>query len=134
MKILMLNNISYSIIEDQYDRNGNKIIPNYSEKQLKNIIDVSKEEMTAIGRTKQYVDGKFIDYIPASKYQQEKKEILKWFELYDNQVLQYNRAIRLSIPYDEKYGSIVELDNTAVEKAARLNEVNNILETEYGIK
>lgn len=55
--------------------------------------------------------------------EQQIVEIEQWFEMYDNQVKQYNRCTRLNIPYDNKYGTIEELDKLAIEKAARLNEL-----------
>lgn len=65
------------------------------------------------------------ELIPEQIKEQEIAEIEQWFEMYDNQVKQYNRCVRLNIPYDNKYGTIEELDKLAVKKANRLNELKN---------
>jgi hypothetical protein len=51
----------------------------------------------------------------------EYDQLINWFTLYDQQVQQYNRAVRLNLPYDAKYGTIEELDAQAVINAQRLN-------------
>ena len=55
-------------------------------------------------------------------------QINNWFTVYDQQIQQYNRSIRLNIPYDAKYGTIEELDAQAVINAKRLNELRQELE------
>lgn len=60
-------------------------------------------------------------------YRKELMEIDAWFRMYDNQVLQYNRCMRLGITYDAKYGTIAELDAMAQEKAQRKNEIKELL-------
>lgn len=133
MKILMFGSVSHSGVQTKIDENGNEYIPEgfYTEEELKRIIDVSEDEEKSLGVTKQYVNGKFVDYIPPSVYEEEIKEINEWFKMYDNQVVQFNRCNRLNILYDEKYGSIEELDKKANENAKRLTELRNILKTEY---
>lgn len=47
-----------------------------------------------------------------------------WFEWYDNQICQYNRCVRLGIKFDK---DIVELDNEAEIKRARIQELERLL-------
>ena len=49
------------------------------------------------------------------------------FEVYDMQVKQYQRCVRLGQAYDCKYGTIIELDSIAEQKVRRINEIKNIL-------
>ena len=46
-----------------------------------------------------------------------------WFEWYDNQICQYNRCVRLGIKFDK---DIVELDNEATIKQARIREIREL--------
>ncbi len=63
------------------------------------------------------------------KKQQDYKELAdleKWFtEVYDAQIKQYNRCQRLGLEYDNKYGTIAELDNQATASAKRISELRN---------
>lgn len=52
----------------------------------------------------------------------------KWFEEYDIQIQQYNRAIRLNLPYDAKYGTIEELDAQAIINSQRISELRKQIE------
>ena len=52
----------------------------------------------------------------------EMAEILAWFEWYDNQVCQYQRAVRLGEDFDK---NIAELDAEAAEKQARIRELQS---------
>ncbi len=55
-------------------------------------------------------------------------QIEEWFvEVYDNQVKQYNRCVRTGHSFDNKYGTIEDLDNLAAENAARLCELRTLL-------
>lgn len=72
----------------------------------------------------------FIPYTEAElKERVERKELAdleKWFtEVYDAQVKQYNRCQRLGIAYDNKYGTIAELDNQATTNAKRISELRS---------
>lgn len=61
---------------------------------------------------------------------QELADLQEWFiTVYDNQVKQYERAIRLGTVYDEKYGTIEELDTLAAQKAARITEIRGLLDS-----
>lgn len=64
----------------------------------------------------------------------ERKELTfleKWFaEVYDVQVKQYDRCQRLGIEYDNKYGTIAELDEQAVTNAKRISEMRNKYQAE----
>lgn len=48
--------------------------------------------------------------------------------VYDLQVKQYQRCVRLGLPYDSKYGTIAELDNVAMQKATRIRELRTLLQ------
>jgi hypothetical protein len=60
-------------------------------------------------------------------YQAELKSLEQWFEMYDRQVQEYNRCVRLGLAYDAKYGSIEELDAKAVANAKRISEIRILL-------
>ncbi len=72
-------------------------------------------------------------YVPYTeeelKERAERKELVdleKWFtEVYDAQVKQYNRCQRLGVEYDNKYGTIAELDTKATVNAKRISELRN---------
>lgn len=132
MRCILKNKIEVQLIPIEYDKDGNEIpLPEQFDSEKENIIDVPDDILEQIGETKQYVDGEFIDYIPKEFYENQINEINEWFKLYDNQVLQYNRCQRLEIEYDEKYGSIEELDKLATENAKKLNELNKKINEEY---
>ena len=62
------------------------------------------------------------------KLKEELYTLEDWFKgIYDNQVKQYERALRLGAVYDEKYGTIEALDALAVQKAARITEIRELL-------
>lgn len=77
-------------------------------------------------------------YVPYTeselKERTERKELVdleRWFtEVYDAQVKQYERCKRLGIEYDNKYGTIEELDKQATANAKRISELRNI----YSVK
>lgn len=61
-------------------------------------------------------------------WRSELDSLKDWFNnIYDNQVKQYERCQRLGIAYDEKYGSILELDNLAQKNAKRISELKELL-------
>lgn len=52
-----------------------------------------------------------------------------WFsDIYDMQMKQYDRCVRLGIEFTSKYGTAEELDTQAVEKAARIKELRTLIE------
>lgn len=57
-------------------------------------------------------------------YRDDLISIEKWFDYYDQQVMQYNRCIRMGISYDK---DINELDNQAVLNANRITELRSLL-------
>lgn len=76
---------------------------------------------------KTVIVGKDVTWVCTDERQEKREQALKeiqeieqWFNEYDNQVKQYNRAMRLGVEYDGKLGSIEELDAQATEKAKRL--------------
>lgn len=76
--------------------------------------------------TKQEVKALFtsaeVEKISLSK---ELKELLNWFNEYDNQVKQYLRCVRLGIEFDK---NIADLDNQAKINQARISEIRKKLE------
>jgi hypothetical protein len=61
----------------------------------------------------------------------EISEINDWFNnIYDQQIKQAERAKRMGVLYDNKYGTVEELDALAVEKAIKLNQLRNELRIE----
>jgi hypothetical protein len=55
-------------------------------------------------------------------------EHVAWFnDIYDMQIKQAQRCERLGIAYDNKYGTVEELDQIAAQKVARINELKAIL-------
>lgn len=56
------------------------------------------------------------------------KELLAWFKnVYDPQIKQAERCKRLGIDYDNKYGTVAELDTLAEEKAKKIRELREDL-------
>lgn len=55
--------------------------------------------------------------------QSKLNNLIEWFTMYDQQVQQYNRAIRLNLPYDAKYGTIDELDAQATINSQQISEL-----------
>ena len=75
----------------------------------------------------QYVHGEFKYFDNGNATLQpiydEINELESWFIFYDRQVSQYHRAERLKLPYDNRYGTIEELDAQAEIKAQRIAEL-----------
>lgn len=61
------------------------------------------------------------------KLNNELVDLENWFTMYDNQIKQYQRCSRLNLSYDNKYGTIEELDEQAALKAARISEIRKLL-------
>lgn len=57
--------------------------------------------------------------------QAELEELYAWFVWYDNQVMQYNRAVRLGEAFDR---DMAEMDVEAKIKQAQIREIRGILE------
>ena len=118
-------------IEKHYDNNEKKdkfyrVLAVYPSggKDAEEIIDIPAKEA--------YDDYEDIQvYIPFTEQElkeradgKELAELKKWFiDIYDVQVKQYERCQRLGLPYDNKYGTIDELDEKANLNAARINEL-----------
>lgn len=86
--------------------------------------------LTASGYAWRVVDGKLINDIYDKSIADrqnacgELSELETWFtEIYDVQVKQYERCQRLGLKYDNKYGTIDELDAEAAKKAKRIKEL-----------
>lgn len=59
----------------------------------------------------------------------ELNELETWFSsVYDVQMQQYERCVRLGIEFTSKYGTVDELDAQAVTKAARIKELRAFIE------
>ena len=66
-------------------------------------------------------------YIPYTKEELlniELRNLMEWFEEYDNQVKQYERCVRLNIEFDK---DINELDRQATENQYRIREIRSQL-------
>lgn len=63
-----------------------------------------------------------------SPLKREMQELEQWFIMYDRQIQQYNRAIRLNLVYDAKYGTIEELDAQAALNSQRISELRKQIE------
>ena len=75
-------------------------------------------------------EAKLIKWFETNVYplQQELLQLEEWFMTYDMQVLQYNRSVRLNTPYDDKYGTIEELDTQAALNSQRISELRKQIE------
>ena len=68
------------------------------------------------------------DAATKQKHIEELAELETWFsDIYDMQMKQYERCMRLGIAFTSKYGTAEELDSQAVEKAARINELRALI-------
>ena len=62
------------------------------------------------------------------RLEKELATLEQWMtDVYDMQVKQYQRCVRLGIPYDCKYGTIIELDALAKEKSQRIKEIRLLI-------
>ena len=57
--------------------------------------------------------------------QEESMALYEWFSWYDNQVMQYTRAVRLGEVFDK---DMAALDEEASTRQARIREIREILE------
>ena len=95
-----------------------------------------------VDKLKAYINGEIVEienteYINSDEYKilqynKELRELYAWFEDYDLQVAQYNRAERLKetifLNIDGvEYGTIIDLDNEARNKQQRIRELRNLL-------
>ena len=119
----------------KYDKDGNIIYPDdwqvLSEEQVQGLAN----------KTLAWENGVLVEYAKTAdeilaevKQSQREKarnelfELQKWFTtIYDEQVKQAERCKRLGIDYDNKYGTLAELDTLAVEKSARIRELRIII-------
>lgn len=108
----------------RYQRNAS---PEFDEVVQYYINNPSKHVDTMIFQDQDIVLHKYdIEYIRPRK--QEIYQLEQWFITYDQQVQQYNRAVRLNLPYDAKYGTIEELDAQAVTNSQRISELRKQIE------
>lgn len=64
----------------------------------------------------------------AKRARAEIAELQAWLDkVYDAQIKQAQRCGRLGVPYDNKYGTVAELDTLAAEKAERIRELRESL-------
>jgi len=82
-----------------------------------------------------YIDNEFVldeekrnHTLSFKEMQSELYQLEEWFKWYDQQVIQYQRAMRLGIEFDK---DINELDAQAVETAARIKELRAFMGTPY---
>lgn len=107
MKVKILNNLSFQVFPITED-----------------MVDFPEEELMLIGKTKQFIDGKIVDYVDLHK---ELEDLIEWFEEYDNQVKQYERCQRLGVALDK---NIEELDTQATINQKRIANIRNLLKGE----
>lgn len=95
--------------------------------------EAQKTYSTRLGYAWRVVNGNLVNEVYDNSVLREQErnseieEIEKWFdEVYDMQIKQANRCQRLGIAYDDKYGTIEELDAEAVVKSARLTELRKL--------
>lgn len=68
------------------------------------------------------------DAATKQKYIEELVDLETWFsDVYDMQMKQYERCVRLGIEFTSKYGTVEELDAQAVTNAARINELRVLI-------
>lgn len=63
-----------------------------------------------------------------NNYSLELNDLYNWFKWYDTQIMQYNRDIRV---YQESNINLSQLDELAIEKANRIKEVKNLIQSTY---
>lgn len=118
----------------RYDGAGNPVYPDgwqfLTDEQVKGLED----------RTLAWENDKLVKYKETTAEKKEREleqkrlnaqaeitEILNWFnDVYDSQIKQAERCRRLGIEYDNKYGTVEELDKQAEIKAARIKELRAI--------
>ena len=118
----------------RYDGAGNPVYPDgwqfLTDEQVKGLE----------ARTLAWDNGELVPYIEttAESLERENKQleleaqaeiakILNWFtNVYDSQIKQAERCRRLGVDYDNKYGTVEELDKQAEIKAARIKELRAI--------
>mgnify|MGYP003296042387 CR=1 FL=1 len=87
------------------------------------------KQIAADARTK--TDAEILVEIAEEKAKRARAEIAKlqaWLDkVYDAQIKQAQRCERLGVPYDNKYGTVAELDTLAAEKAERIRELRESL-------
>lgn len=67
---------------------------------------------------------RFDEMVINEEYQKEFERLLAWFEYYDNQIMQYQRAVRMNIEFDK---DITELDIQAKINAEKINSLRDKL-------
>ena len=80
------------------------------------------------GKELKLIDGEVVavdhEVTERERLEIEMQELLNWFEEYDNQVKQYQRCVRLDLPFDK---DIESLDNQAHENQQRIAEIKQKL-------
>lgn len=119
----------------RYDSDGNPIYPDgwraLTDEQVEGlynkILAWDNGELVAYTETEEELQAKQKE-IERQALLEELKNLNKWFvEIYDNQIKQAERCKRLNIDYDQKYGTVEELDTLAVQNAARIQEIREEL-------
>ena len=119
----------------RYDNEGKPIYPDGWQV-------LSEEQVQGLAfKSLAWEDGKLVPYYKTSeeilaeineekkqKARKELHELETWFtNVYDAQIKQAQRCERLGVAYDNKYGTVAELDQIATEKATRIRELRAIL-------
>lgn len=122
----------------RYDKDNQPIYPN-------GWMILSDEQIEGLkNKTLAWENGELVPYTVTDEELQAKQDAFEretlfkelqslnlWFnDIYDAQIKQAERCIRLGVPYDNKYGTVEELDNLAVEKATRIRQLRILLNEE----
>lgn len=99
-KVAFCNANNYRIIEIEPDENGRRF--QIQDQPLQTIEESIRSQISALEN---------------------------WFaEIYDVQIQQYMRCQRLGIEYDNKHGTVSELDSEAIKNSERIKELRALLE------
>lgn len=120
----------------RYDNEGKPIYPEgwqyLTEEEVKGLAEKRlawAEDGTLVPYTK--TDAEILVEVAEEKAKRASAEIAElqaWLdEVYDVQIKQAQRCERLGVPYDNKYGTVAELDTLAAEKAGRIKELREAL-------
>ncbi len=81
--------------------------------------------------TVHYADGQFTftenGNAEKRKICDEIGELERWFAEYDRQIAQFQRAQRLGLEYDNRYGTVDELDAKAQQNAEKLTQLRAMI-------
>ena len=120
----------------RYDEQGKPIYPEgwryLTEEEVKGLADKTlawAEDGTLVPYTK--TEAEILVEVAEEKAKRARAEIAElqaWLDnIYDEQIKQAQRCERLGVAYDNKYGTVAELDILAAEKSERIRELRESL-------